>query len=179
MKFNVRGENFEVTPALAVYVKDKISKLNKYFNETQDATANVKMSVFQGVQKVEVTIRMKGVLLRAEEDHVDMYAAADVVLEKLEGQVRKFKTRMNRKSRHRVNKLSGVSEHPSLTESEEEEYEVVRIKRFSLKPMFEDEAIMQMELLGHDFFVYTNASTNETDVVYRRKDGRYGLISTH
>jgi putative sigma-54 modulation protein len=177
MEFNVRGENFEVTPSLSEYVESKVTKLTKYFNETPDATAHVKMSVFQGVQKVEVTIPMKGLLLRAEDDHADMYAAIDSVLEKLERQVRKFKTKMNRKPRHRISKLTDIPQ--GTLEHEEEEYEIVRTKRFSLKPMFEEEAIMQMDLLGHDFFVYTNAATNETDVVYRRKDGKYGVISTY
>ncbi|WJV32172.1 ribosome-associated translation inhibitor RaiA (plasmid) [Rossellomorea sp. AcN35-11] len=175
MEFNIRGENFEVTPSLSEYVESKVTKLTKYFNETPDATAHVKMTVFQGVHKVEVTIPMKGLLLRAEDDHADMYSAIDAVLEKLERQVRKYKTKMNRKPRHRISKLADVNEGERV---QEEEYEIVRTKRFSLKPMFEEEAIMQMDLLGHDFFVYTNVATNETDVVYRRKDGKYGVIST-
>lgn len=179
MKFDVRGENFDVTNALSEYVESKISKLTKYFNEKPDATAHVKMIVFQGVQKVEATIPMKGLLLRAEDDHVDMYAAIDSVVNKLESQVRKYKTKMNRKPRHRKSKLVNVPDLPTLQDEKEDEYEVVRIKRFSLKPMFEEEAIMQMDMLGHDFFVFTNAATNDTDVVYRRKDGNYGLISTY
>lgn len=181
MRFNIRGENFEITTALSEYVEEKISKLNKYFNESPDATANVKMSVFQGVQKVEVTIPLKGVLLRAEEVQEDMYAAVDFVLEKLERQMRKYKTKTNRKPRHRISKPAPdeVVSSLSLEELEDMGPDVVKVKRFSLKPMFEEEAILQMDMLGHDFFVFTNAATERTDVVYRRKDGRYGLITSN
>lgn len=179
MNFNIRGENIEVTPAIREYVEKKISKLERYFSETPDAQVNVNLKTYNDkTSKVEVTIPMFQLLLRAEEDHMDMYAAIDLISDKLERQIRKHKTKVNRKHREKgnLNELFGSYESAPNTEEEEQDLEIVRQKRFNLKPMDSEEAILQMDLLGHNFFVYTDAETNNTNIVYKRKDGKYGLI---
>ena len=179
MNFNIRGENIEVTPAIREYVEKKISKLERYFSETPDAQVNVNLKTYNDkTSKVEVTIPMSQLLLRAEEDHMDMYAAIDLISDKLERQIRKHKTKVNRKHREKgnLNELFGSYESAPNTEEEEQDLEIVRQKRFNLKPVDSEEAILQMDLLGHNFFVYTDAETNNTNIVYKRKDGKYGLI---
>lgn len=179
MNFNIRGENIEVTPAIREYVEKKISKLERYFSESPDAQVNVNLKTYNDkTSKVEVTIPMSQLLLRAEEDHMDMYAAIDLISDKLERQIRKHKTKVNRKHREKgnLNELLGSYESTPNVEEEEQELEIVRQKRFNLKPMDSEEAILQMDLLGHNFFVYTDAETNNTNIVYKRKDGKYGLI---
>lgn len=179
MNFNIRGENIEVTPAIREYVEKKISKLERYFSETPDAKVNVNLKTYNDkTSKVEVTIPMSQLLLRAEEDHMDMYAAIDLISDKLERQIRKHKTKVNRKHREKgnINELFGSYESTPNVEEEEQDLEIVRQKRFNLKPMDSEEAILQMDLLGHNFFVYTDAETNNTNIVYKRKDGKYGLI---
>ncbi|WHY71563.1 ribosome hibernation-promoting factor, HPF/YfiA family [Fictibacillus enclensis] len=182
MQFNIRGENIEVTPALREYVEKKVAKLKRYFNETPNTDAYVNLKVYNNTQSVEVTIPMTGLLLRAEESHTDMYAAIDLVIEKLERQIRKHKTKVNRRSKqnggiHEMIANSADATTTIVLDEEEDEFEIVREKRFDLKPMDTEEAILQMDLLGHNFFVYNHAETGTTNVVYKRKDGRYGLIS--
>lgn len=180
MNFNIRGENIEVTPAIREYVEKKISKLERYFSETPDANVNVNLKTYNDkTAKVEVTIPMSQLVLRAEEDHLDMYAAIDLIVDKLERQIRKHKTKVNRKQREKgnLNALFGADEPNTVSvQDEEDEMEIVRQKRFNLKPMDSEEAILQMDLLGHSFFVYTDTETNSTNIVYKRKDGKYGLI---
>ncbi|WML46911.1 ribosome-associated translation inhibitor RaiA [Neobacillus sp. PS3-34] len=181
MNYNIRGENIEVTPAIREYVEKKISKLERYFTETPEANVNVNLKFFQDkTSKVEVTIPMPHLVLRAEETNVDMYAAIDLITDKLERQIRKHKTKVNRKFREKENFTAMFSTFENADapafEEEEEELEVVRTKRFDLKPMDSEEAILQMNMLGHNFYVFTNAESNRTNVVYKRTDGRYGLI---
>ncbi|KEK25384.1 ribosome hibernation-promoting factor, HPF/YfiA family [Bacillus gaemokensis] len=179
MKFNIRGENIEVTPALKDYVEKKISKLERYFDTFPEIKVNLK--VYSDKQRVEVTIPFTDLLLRAEETHSDMYAAIDLVVDKIERQIRKHKTKVNRKLREKGSpKTALILAGPVATQEEvqEDDLELVRTKRFDLKPMDVEEAILQMDMLGHNFFVFTNADTNETNVVYGRKDGKYGLIET-
>ncbi|SFQ10802.1 ribosome hibernation-promoting factor, HPF/YfiA family [Salibacterium halotolerans] len=197
MNYNIRGENLEVTPALKSYVEKKVSKLDRYFDTTPVADVHVKLHVHNSSgNNIEVTIPMPNLLLRAEESHNDMYAAIDLVVEKLERQIRKHKTKVNRKFRQNggvkhmfkeedIEALNeeiangGLDGGNGLTEEEEEDvddYEIVRTKRFNLKPMDTEEAILQMDMLGHGFFVFSNSVNGDTNVVYRRKDGRYGLI---
>jgi putative sigma-54 modulation protein len=181
MNYNVRGENIEVTPAIREYVEKKIGKLERYFNDTPKADANVNLKVNNNTSKVEVTIPMTSLVLRAEEENPDMYAGIDLITDKLERQIRKHKTKVNRKFRatgSTPEMFATLAETEAVTFEEEEDndLEVVRNKHFDLKPMDSEEAILQMNMLGHNFFVYTNAETNTTNVVYRRKDGRYGLI---
>lgn len=181
LKFNIRGENIEVTPAIREYVETKVEKVERYFNEDVNATANVNLKVYNDKQtKVEVTIPMKNVTLRAEERHNDMYAAIDLIVDKLERQIRKHKTKVNRKFREREGAgtfFANVALAEPETETDEE-YQVVRTKQFNLKPMDQEEAILQMNMLGHDFYIFTDAETDGTNIVYKRKDGKYGLIET-
>jgi putative sigma-54 modulation protein len=179
MNYNVRGENIEVTPAIREYVEKKISKLERYFTETPEANVNVNLKVFQDkTSKVEVTIPMQNLVLRAEETHSDMYAAIDLITDKLERQIRKHKTKVNRKFREKgdIVAMFTSSESAEANDVEDDDLEVVRTKRFDLKPMDSEEAILQMNMLGHNFYVFNNADTNRTNVVYKRNDGRYGLI---
>ncbi|ABY46130.1 MULTISPECIES: ribosome hibernation-promoting factor, HPF/YfiA family [Bacillus] len=179
MKFNIRGENIEVTPALKEYVEKKLSKLERYFDTFPEIKVNLK--VYSDKQRIEVTIPFTDLLLRAEETNSDMYAAIDLVVDKIERQIRKHKTKVNRKLREKGSMKTNfiLPEAVAVLDAvEEDELELVRTKRFDLKPMDVEEAILQMDMLGHSFFVFTNADTNETNVVYGRKDGKYGLIET-
>ncbi|MBM7661579.1 putative sigma-54 modulation protein [Bacillus mesophilus] len=179
MKFNIRGENIEVTPALREFVEQKVGKLDRYFEDGLNANVNVNLKVYNNKQKVEVTVPMTQLTLRAEEQHDDLYAAIDLVLDKLERQIRKHKTRVNKKLRDQGSPkfmfTNGVEPKGTYLDEVDED-EVVRTKRFNLKPMDSEEAILQMNMLGHSFFVYTSSSTNNTNVVYKRKDGKYGII---
>jgi putative sigma-54 modulation protein len=181
MNYNIRGENIEVTPAIREYIEKKVSKLERYFTESPNASVSVNLKVYQDKKsKVEVTIPMKNLVLRAEELHEDMYAAIDLITDKLERQIRKHKTKVNRKFRGQDSIKDVVpifAEDDVLTD--EDDLELVRTKSFNLKPMDSEEAILQMNMLGHSFYVFQNAETNSTNVVYKRKDGRYGLIEAH
>ncbi|TDF93482.1 ribosome hibernation-promoting factor, HPF/YfiA family [Paenibacillus piri] len=176
MKFNIRGQNIEVTEALRDYVEKKLSKLERYFETPPTSEVYVTLSVVKGFQAVEVTIPLTGVMLRAEEKSNDMYASIDLVTDKLERQIRKHKTKVNRKIRQEggIRDILKV-DSPVLIE-EDEDYELVRTKRFTLKPMDIDEAILQMNMVGHNFFVFSNMATEQVNVVYKRNDGKYGLI---
>lgn len=178
MKFNIRGENIEVTNALREYVEKKVGRIEKYFDTPPTSVVNVTMKVVKDVHSVEVTVQLPGVVLRGEESHEDMYAAIDLVVEKLERQIRKHKTKINRKFRQEGSLRTLFKEEATINEQQEddEDYKVVKTKRFNIKPMDLEEAILQMDMLGHNFFVFSNADTEEVNVVYKRKDGRYGLI---
>jgi putative sigma-54 modulation protein len=179
MKFNIRGENLKVTEAIRDYVEKKIGKLDKYFENKPASDVHVNLSVYNEKQRIEVTIPMTSLLLRAEEEHTDLYAAIDLVVDKLERQIRKYKTKVNRKFRQNgFPKAELDNQHVEVVDQEEEfdDLEIVRTKQFDLKPMDSEEAILQMDMLGHAFYVFQNASSGDTNVVYRRKDGRYGLI---
>ncbi len=179
MIYNVRGENIEVTPALRDYAEKKISKLEKYFHEAPNATVYINLKVYNDkTTKVEVTIPFPELVLRAEERHEDMYAGLDLVADKLERQIRKYKTKVNRKMRETGTDVIFRNDIAPKEKEEKQEIEIVRTKRFDLKPMSSEEAVLQMNLLGHSFFVYTDAETNTTNIVYKRKDGKYGLIET-
>ncbi len=181
MNINIRGEKLEVTPALREYVDKKVGRLERYFDAPLATTVNVTLSVNRDKQNVEVTIPLKGsITLRAEERHDDMYAAIDLVIDKLERQIRKHKTKVNRK----FNKEGGLrnlfvdNQEPSGVSyhEDEEELRVVRTKSFAMKPMDVEEAILQMNLVGHSFYVFANMDSGKINVVYKRDDGRYGLI---
>ena len=176
LKYNVRGENIEVTSALREYVEKKISKLEKFFEDTSNSTAHVNMKVYSDKNaKVEVTIPLPYLVLRAEETSPDMYASVDLVTDKLERQIRKYKTKVNRKSREKG--FKNLDFVPSETEEvPEKSFDIVRTKQVSIKPMDSEEAILQKDMLGHDFFIYQDAESDGINIVYRRRDGRYGLI---
>ncbi|MCI6271131.1 MAG: ribosome-associated translation inhibitor RaiA [Lactobacillus delbrueckii] len=183
LKYNVRGENIEVTEALRDYVEKRLTKLEKYFDLSQDVIAHVNLKVYRDHSaKVEVTIPLPYLVLRAEETTDDMYRSIDFVSEKLERQIRKYKTRVNRKSREKGVEEFFIPEEAPVEEKKEEKapmFKIVRNKRVNLKPMDPEEAILQMDMLEHDFFVFQDAETNGTSVVYRRNDGSYGLIETN
>jgi putative sigma-54 modulation protein len=183
MNYNIRGENLEVTPAIREHVEKKISKLERYFTETPNANVHANLKVYNDKNaKVEVTISMKNLVLRAEERNQDLYAAVDLITDKLERQIRKHKTKVNRKFREKGEpqdyfaiQLDGAAEE---VEEEQDDLQVVRTKQFDLKPMDAEEAVLQMNLLGHSFFIYTDADSDGTNIVYKRSDGKYGLIET-
>lgn len=187
LSFNVRGENIEVTAAIRQYVEKRLSKINKYFEDTSNAIAHVNLKVYPNkTAKVEVTIPFPYLVLRAEETSPDMYASIDLVTDKLERQIRKYKTKINRKNREKGIKnfeltgpANGAIDVPKKKEEPKDEMQVVRTKRLALKPMDSQEAILQMDMLGHNFFIFEDAETNGTSIVYRRRDGRYGLIETN
>jgi putative sigma-54 modulation protein len=176
MQVAIHGKNqLEVTAALRDFVQQRLDKLDRYFGDGGGPTAQVVLSVQRERQSVEVTIPLDGFLLRAEEAEPSMYAAVDLVLDKLDRQIRKFRTRAHRRPRHegpRPDREPAAEAGPQPGEEA-----VVRTKRFALKPMTVDEAVLQMNLLGHDFFVFREASSLEVQVLYRRREGGYGLIA--
>ena len=174
MKVTVIAKNIELTSALKESVERKISKLNKYFDSNIEARAT--LSVQKNRQIIEVTIPFNGVILRGEESTEDMYKSIDLVEDKLERQIRKQKTKLQR--RNSGGSLRYPSFNPKEVEEilEEDENKIVKTKNFYVKPMSSEEAILQMELLGHNFFVYEDSDTNKFSVMYKRKDGNYGLI---
>jgi putative sigma-54 modulation protein len=179
MNFNIRGERIEVTEALREYVEKKLGRLERYFEAPPTSEVTVTLSVIREKQSVEVTIPLTGVLLRAEEKSDDMYASIDLVVDKLERQIRKHKTKANRKVRKEAgfkNLFKDDIVTPAHLIEEEDDYEVVRTKRFTLKPMDIEEAILQMNMVGHNFFVFANSDSSQVNVVYKRADGKYGLI---
>lgn len=182
-RYNVRGENIEVTEAIRDYVEKKVGKLERYFTDAPDATAHVNLKVYtEKTAKVEVTIPLPYLVLRAEETSPDLYASIDLVVDKLERQIRKFKTKINRKSRETAVPTAEAAvlfNNEAGDDETEEALDIVRTKRLSLKPMDSEEAVLQMNMLGHNFFIFEDAETNGTSIVYRRKDGKYGLIETN
>ena len=175
MRFDIRGKNIELTDALKDYTTKRLSKLGKYIENVKEA--QVALSVEGEGHKVEVTIPLNGMILRGEEVSEDMYSSIDLVEEKLEKQIEKYRTRLYHNNRGVGLKKIGLGENKeNIYDNDTDKFKVVRTKRFALKPMDEEEAIMQMNLLGHNFFVFFNAKDEEVNVVYRRKDGNYGLI---
>ncbi|MEH7418687.1 ribosome-associated translation inhibitor RaiA [Neobacillus drentensis] len=178
MNFNIRGENIEVTIAIREYIEKKVSKLERHLIKKEAANVYVNLRINPDkTSKVEVTISQPHLVLRAEETHMDMYAAIDLILDKLERQIRKYKTKVNRKYREKTG-MGAAFKIDRNEEETEDQLEVVRTKQFDLKPMDSEEAILQMDLIGHSFYVFTDADTNRTNVVYKRRDGRYGLIES-
>jgi len=170
MKVNVSGKNLNVTQALKDYAEKKVGRLERFFDA--DVEAQVTLSVEKERHIVEVTMPINGILLRGETETNDMYSSIDLVVDKLEKQIEKYKTKISRSVKKTPFKYNAVDQKAI----EAEEPKVVKVKRFALKPMDVEEAIMQMELLGHDFFVFSNAETDQVNVVYKRRDGNYGLI---
>ena len=175
MKIKLRGKNIEITEAIEEKVGEKLSKLDKYFIVSENVEAKVLVRTYPYGQKIEVTIPTEYVLLRAEVVDQDLYNAIDLVIDKLEGQIRKYKTRLNRKSKDNKLAFNLASIEPL---DDEEEDVLVKTKTITPKPMDMEEAIMQMELIGHSFFVYRDTETDAISIVYRRNDGDYGLIET-
>lgn len=175
MKIIISGKNMDITQALRNQVNKKVGKLERYFKPGTEA--QVTLSVEKNRHIVEVTIPFDGVIIRAEESTDNMYASIDLVLDKLERQIHKYRTKLERNFRTGAfteDKLE-YDQDPARNQGDEE-FEIVRTKRFPVKPMSIEEALMQMDLLGHTFFVFSNADTEEVNVVYKRYDGKYGLI---
>ncbi|MGX7347987.1 ribosome hibernation-promoting factor, HPF/YfiA family [Aerococcus vaginalis] len=176
-KYNIRGENIEITPAIRQYAEDKISKIEQYFHNDEETTVYVNAKVYRnGDAKAEVTILLPRLTLRAEETSQDLYGSIDLVVDKLKRQVGKYKTKVNRKSREKgFPELIGAVDVP-VEEETEEDFTIARRKVVGAKPMSPEEAILQMEMLGHSFFVFRDAETDKIEIVYERKAGQYGLI---
>ena len=175
MKFNIHGKKLEVTESIKGYIENKIGRLDKYFDNPDNITATVSIKLSGKKQVVEVTINTHSFVIRGEESNNDLYASIDLVSDKIERQIRKNKTRMHKK----INK-DKIKDFNLAYESEPEEKNDIIVKRkvIETKPMDEEEAILQMELLGHDFFVFKNANTDEFNIIYKRKEGNYGIIET-
>lgn len=173
MKMNIHGSKVVVTPAIKSYIEEKVGRLTKYF-EADDLVANISCKVNGINQTVEVTIPAKKMILRAEVTSKDLYDAIDTVSDKLERQIRKNKTRMRKKP----NKEMIADFNLDFETDIDVEKNIVKRKIVSMKPMSEEEAILQMELIDHDFFVFRNVETDEVSVLYKRKDGNYGVIET-
>lgn len=171
MKYIISGKNIDVTEGLRDAIYEKIGKLERYF--TEDTEVHVTFSVEKERHKIEVTIPMKGNIIRAEEESTDMYVSIDLVEEIIERQLRKYKNKIIEK-KQAAHSLSQAFAEEEIVD--EEEIEIIRSKRFAIKPMDPEEACVQMELLGHDFYVFRNSETDEVNVVYRRKKNSYGLI---
>jgi len=173
MKMNIRGDKVLVTDSIKEYIESKLAKLEKYFDD-MNLSANIVVRLRGRNQIIEVTIPTKHFTLRAEESHDDLYAAIDLVSDKLERQIRKNKTKLEKKLR----KESSKDLHFEFIEElfEDEKTEIVKRKKIEMKPMNEEEAILQMDLLGHEFFIFKDIDSDNVCVVYKRKDGNYGII---
>ena len=171
MKFIITGRNIDVTTRLKRAVEDKIGKLEKYF--TPDTEVHVTLSVEKDRQKIEVTIPVKGTVIRSEQISSDMYVSIDLVEEIIERQLKKYKNKL-------IERQQGSHYlKPEFIEkdyAEDDEIKIVRTKKFDIKPMYAEDACIQMELTGHNFFVFCNAETDQVNVVYKRKGNTYGLI---
>lgn len=178
MKVQIYGKNITVTPAIAEKIENKLSLLEKYFIIDESAVANVVVRVYPTKQKIEVTIPTKFAVLRAEVTHDDLYAAIDLVVDKLEDQIRRQKTRLQRKNKEKLAMAFIEESEEVFDEYDESDDELVRTKTITPETMELDEAIMRMEMLNHSFFIYKDAETEEVAVVYKRHDGGYGLIET-
>ncbi len=171
MRYIISGKNLDVTEGLKTAVYEKIGKLERYF--TPDTEIHVTMSVEKERQKIEVTIPMKGSMVRAEQTSNDMYVSIDLVEEIIERQLRKYKNKIIEQKQAAANLNQSFMDDDF---EEDDTIKIIRTKKFAIKPMDPEEACVQMELLGHNFFVYRNAETNEVNVVYKRKGNTYGLI---
>ncbi len=171
MRYTISGKNIEVTEALKNIVMDKLGKLERYF--TPETEIIVTMSVEKERQKIEVTIPVKGNIIRSEQVSNDMYVSIDLVEEVIERQLRKYKNKIIQKQQEGTNFRKEFIEKET---EDPEEVKIIRTKQFGMKPMYPEDACIQMELLGHNFFVFRNAETEEVNVVYKRKGNTYGLI---
>ena len=172
MNFMISGKNIEITDGLRDAVEEKLGKLERYF--TPDTKIIATLSVEKDRQKIEVTIPVKGSIIRSEQVSNDMYVSIDLVEEVIERQLRRYKKKLIDKQQEAANFQQEFIDRDF--EQEENEIKIIRTKKFDIKPMYPEDACVQMELLGHNFFVFRNAETGETNVVYRRKGGTYGLI---
>ena len=176
MKFNIRGKNVDVTPAIKSYIEEKIGRLDKYLESPSDVSASIVVKVRGKEQIIEVTIPVNKIILRGEESHDDLYAAIDLVSDKIERQIRKNKTKL--KKRKEKNNFVDFNYEFEVNKDEEKDEKIVKRKSIEMKPMNEEEALLQMDLLGHEFFVFKNTDSECVSILYKRKDGNYGIIDT-
>ena len=174
MKFIIIGKNIEVTEGLRESVQNKLGKLERYF--TPDTEIHVTLSVQKGRQKIEVTIPVKGDIIRSEQESNDMYVSIDLVEEVIERQLKKYKNKIIDQKQSAPSLQNFQKEYIEKEIEDDEDVKIIRTKRFGMKPMYPEDACVQMELLGHNFFVFQNAETEEVNVVYKRKGNTYGLI---
>lgn len=174
MAVNVRGKNIDVTPALRDYVEKKVVTITKQFKTVGDISAV--MRVEKGQHIVEVTVPASGIVLRAQESTKDMYSSIDLVVDKIERQIHKYKTRLMKRKYNNFRDVTPVVAS-AKEEADDGEFKIVRNKKYVLRPMNVQEAVMQMNLLNHDFFIFFDADSEVVSVVYKRKDGDYGLIA--
>ena len=171
MKTTIVARKMDLTAGMKEYVEKKLEKLDKFFDD--DAEARITMSVEKNRQKIEATIYHRNTIFRVEQVTSDMYVTMDKVIDDMERQIRKNKTRLEKKLRHEAFADLGTVDVPV---EEEKEFNIIKTKSFTTKPMSNEEAILQMNLLGHAFFVYKNADNEKNSIVYKRKDGNYGII---
>ena len=174
MRYTITGRNIEITDGLKKAVEEKLHKLEKYF--TADTEARITLSVQKEAHKIEVTIPTKQGLIRAEEVSQDIYLSIDKVQDIIEKQIKKFKNKLIDKKQAAMSFSDFFINDEVNDADDEDEIKIVKTKRFSIKPMDPEEACLQMELLAHDFYVFRNAISDEICVVYKRKDGKYGII---
>lgn len=172
MRITISGKNIDVTEGLRGAVEEKLSKLDKFFNKEMDAS--VTLSVEKNRQKIEVTIPVKGGIIRSEQVSSDMYVSIDLVEEVIERQLKKYRKKLIDQKHESETFTNEFFEADS--DEEEGEIKIERVKKFGMKPMYPEDACLQMELLGHNFYVFQNAETEEVNVVYKRKGNTYGLI---
>jgi putative sigma-54 modulation protein len=183
MNIQVHSKHLRLTDALQEYLEKKIGRLEKYLDVPPDHDPRVNLSIERGEHRVEMTMTLPGAILRAEETSDDMYKSIDLAVDKLQRQIQRYKAKFHHKP-HEREKLFHEEHGTRDTTEEQAEAErdrepvIVRRKQFLMKPMRVDEAVLQLELLAHDFFVFTNADAGAVNVVYRRRDGNYGLIET-
>ncbi|MBP2027753.1 putative sigma-54 modulation protein [Acetoanaerobium pronyense] len=173
MRVILSGKQIDVTDAMRTSVDTKLSRLDKYFSD--EAIARVTASVVRNLHKIEVTIPVGNTVMRAEATDTDLYNATDMVVDKIGRQIRKHKTKLMDKG-HETIRFENVESYIRLSEEENENGKIVKRKKFGFKPMSEEEAILQMEMLGHNFFVFTHSETEDVAVLYKRKDGNYGIL---
>lgn len=175
MNITLRGDKIKITEAMQSYANEKLEKLNKYFDDSENVKATLVVKVQNYKQKVEVTIPLKNLILRAEESQDDFYAAVDTVVDKIERQLRKNKTRLQSK---KIKEAKEIVFDYIEDYDDEDAQTIVKRKKIEVKPMDEEEAVIQMELLGHQFYLFKDAETLKPALVYKRKDGHYGIIET-
>lgn len=176
MKLNIRGNKVDITDAMKKHIESKLAKLDKYFESPEEISANIVVRIKDLQQIVEVTVPTSKYTLRAEESHEDFYAAIDLMVDKLERQIRKNKTRLNDKYKN-VDMMEFNFNYELESDEEETISKIVKRKNISMKPMDEEEAMLQIDLLNHDFFVFKNVDEECVSVLYKRKDGNFGIIN--
>lgn len=175
MKYNIRGDKLTVTKSIKNYIEEKLSKLNKYYENHDEIECKVLIKSKNNLDTIEVTIPLNKFIFRAETSNKDLYSAIDLVVDKLEGQIRKNKTKLKKK--YEKNLIAEMNFDFDISDISEDDLQIIKRKDIDTKPMDEEEAILQMELLNHDFFVFKNIDEECVSVIYKRKDNKYGIIN--